>query len=79
MSMGGTTPTENCTKMKIKKGNRNAAKPAAKRRVPISARVLPETAAALRADKRGVGRAIDAQIKTTLVEKTAPHFQQHHQ
>ena len=42
------------------RGNRNAAKPAAKRRVPISARVLPETAAALRADKRGVGRAIDA-------------------
>jgi len=56
------------------RGNRNAAKPAAKRRVPISARVLPETAAALRADKRGVGRAIDAQ--TFLVEKTAPHFQQ---
>jgi hypothetical protein len=45
---------------KTKQGNRNAAKPAAKRRVPISARVLPETAAALRADKRGVGRAIDA-------------------
>ena len=58
------------------RGNRNAAKPASKRRVPISARVLPETAAALRADSRGVGRAIDAQIKTTLVEKTAPHFQQ---
>jgi len=56
------------------RGNRNAAKPAAKRRVPISARVLPETAAALRADSRGVGRAIDAQ--TFLVEKTAPHFQQ---
>ena len=50
-----------------KRGNRNAAKPASKRRVPISARVLPETAAVLRADERGVGRAIDAQIQKTLV------------
>ena len=49
------------TKAKLtNRGNRNAAKPDAKRRVPISARVLPETAAALRADKRGVGRAIDS-------------------
>ena len=50
-----------------KRGNRNAAKPASKRRVPISARVLPETAAVLRADERGVGRAIDAQVKNNLV------------
>jgi hypothetical protein len=49
---------------KTKQGNRNAAKPAAKRRVPISARVLPETAAALRADKRGIGRAIDAKVNS---------------
>jgi hypothetical protein len=52
---------------KTKQGNRNAAKPASKRRVAISARVRPETAAALRADGRGVGRAIDAQIKTIIV------------
>ncbi len=54
---------------KTKQGNRNAAKPAAKRRVPISARVLPETAAALRADSRGVGRAIDANTSSLFQQQ----------
>ena len=57
-------------------GNRNAAKPAEARRVPISARVLPDTRRRLEQlalTHGSLSGAIDAVVRDTQLDTTTPH------